>query len=80
MTCKSGALTLDGGKSSSLRTTNLSTGATIRSLKSLEAKTKKEPRLVLTETTMEQINNGKFFMLTRQTKLRPRDSMRNSVS
>jgi hypothetical protein len=82
MTCKSGALTQDGGKFSSMmrRRTNSSIGVTTRSSKSLEAKTKKEQRLVSTVTTMEETNNGQFFMLTRPTKLRLRDLMRNSVS
>jgi hypothetical protein len=45
--CKSGALTLDGSKSSNLRTNSLSTSLTIEFLMLLAQRTKKEALLVL---------------------------------
>jgi len=45
-----------------------------------EGKTKKDMLLEFGQITEVNINNGKFFILTKQQRLRPRDSMKNSVS
>jgi hypothetical protein len=74
MPCKFIALTLNGGKSSSMRRTNSSISPTKKPLKLSEVMTRKELRLVLQmKTKMKETNNGKFFMLTKPIKLRPRD-------
>ena len=80
MTCKSGAPTQDGSKYSDMITNNSSTGQTTRYLMSRVQRMKKEPQLEFMETMERITKNGKFFMLTRLLRLRPRDSMRNSDS
>jgi hypothetical protein len=61
------------------RRANSSIQATTRSLKLLELKISKDKKLVFSETMVEDINNGKFCIFQRLPRLRPRDSMKNSV-
>jgi len=67
-TCKSGALTQVGGKFSSMRIVNSSTGKTRKFLMSKEVKTKKVKLLESLETMDQEDNNG---MLSISTKQRP---------
>jgi len=73
MTCKSGAPTQDGSKSSSTRTTNLLTGTTTRSLMLKVAKTKKDTQLEYGQTIEENTNNGQLFILIKQRVLKLKD-------
>jgi hypothetical protein len=73
MTFKSGALTLDGGKFSSMRTVNSSIGRVERSLMSNKERTKKVIQLVFGVTTEENINNGKLCILIRPKVNKPRE-------
>jgi hypothetical protein len=72
-TCKSGAPTLDGSRSSSMRMVNSSIGPTRRYLMSLDLKMRKVKQLESLETTEDQTRNGKFFILTRLKRLLLRD-------
>jgi hypothetical protein len=78
--CKSGVPTLAGSKCSSLNQANSSTGQTVRYLMLKIAKMKKDKPLVLKQTNVELINNGKYFILTRLKRQRPRDSMKSLAS
>jgi hypothetical protein len=82
MICKFGAPTQDGGKSSSIRIANSSTGPTTRSLMSEEVKTKKDNKLEFGAITEADINNGKLFILIRQRahKLRVSPKTLDSIS
>jgi hypothetical protein len=73
MTCKSGALTLDGGRSSSMRTNNSSTSKTRKFLMLKEAKMQKEAQLVYGATTVVTIKNGLLSTLTKLIRLQIRD-------
>lgn len=80
MTCKYGALTQDGGKFSSTRTTNSSTGRATRSLMSNQARTKKGKPLKLGVTVEVKDNNGKLCILIKQRLIKLRDLTSNLVS
>jgi hypothetical protein len=79
-TCRSGAQIQDGGKCSSLRRTNSSTGRAARSLMSKEAKTKKDKQLVFLETMEEKDSNGKLFILTRLMVHKPKELIKTLAS
>jgi predicted DNA-binding protein (MmcQ/YjbR family) len=80
MTCRSGAPTQDGGKSSSIRIANSSTGTTTRSLTLEEVKTKKDNKLEFGAITEVDTNNGKLFILIKQRAHKPRVSLKTSDS
>jgi hypothetical protein len=80
LTCKSGALTQDGSKSSSTRTINSSTGNPLRCLMCLVPRTRKDKLFKYTVTTVERTNNGMSFILTRLMDLKLRDSTKTLVS
>jgi hypothetical protein len=80
MTCKSGALTQDGSKSSSMRTANSSTGPTARSSMLKEEKMLKDKQSVFGVTIEESINNGKLSILIRLMLLQQRALIRTSAS
>jgi hypothetical protein len=80
ITCKSGAPTLDGGRSSSMRESNLSTGRTARSLKSKATRMKKDMQLASGPTMVATTKNGQFCTQTRLTRLSRKDLIRTSVS
>jgi hypothetical protein len=82
MICKSGAPTQDGGRSSSIRIANSSTGTTTRSLTLEEVKTKRDNKLEFGAITEVDINNGKLFILIRQRahKLRVSPKTLDSIS
>jgi hypothetical protein len=79
-TCKSGALTLDGGKFSDSRTTNSLTGRAIRYLMLLDLKTKKDKPLVSRTTTMVLTNNGMYSILMKLKDQELRELTKTSVS
>jgi hypothetical protein len=72
-TCKSGALTLVGGKSSSMRTANLSTGTTTRFLMLEELRMKKVNKLEFMVTTMVNTKNGPLSILIKLKAHKPRE-------
>ena len=80
MICKSGALTQDGSRSSSTRTSNLSTGRAAKSLTLKEARMRKVKQLEFGVTTEESTKNGKSSILTKQRDLKPRESAKISDS
>jgi hypothetical protein len=63
MTCKSGAQTQDGSKFSSTRTTNSSTGKTVRYLMSQEPRMLKDKQSKFLVTTVEKANSGMLSTL-----------------
>lgn len=79
-TCRSGALTLDGGKFSSTRTNNSSTGRTPRYLKLRQTETKKDMPSEFTPTMEADTKSGLSFTLTSQRRVRIKDSIRNGAS
>jgi hypothetical protein len=79
-TCRSGAPTPIGSKSSSIKTTSSSTGQTTRFLMSMTQRTLKDRELESRTTKMLGTNNGKLFILTRQRILEAKDSTRSLVS
>jgi hypothetical protein len=79
-TCKSGAPTLDGSKSSSTRIANSSTGRTVRSLMLQEVKMKKVKQLEFMVIIEARTNNGKLSTLIKQTRLLLRELTMTSVS
>jgi len=76
-TCKSGALTLDGSNSSSMRRNNSSIGPTRRLLMFIQEEMKKEDKLSFGVTTERQTRDGllsiliklKQFLLRELTKI-----------
>jgi hypothetical protein len=81
VTCKSGAPTLDGSRSLSIKENISATFVRPTSVSMfLETKTKKVKLLKLTKDIMEPTKDGKYFILTKRQRLRPRDSMKNSDS
>jgi hypothetical protein len=72
LTCKSGALTQDGGKYSDSRRTSSSTGRATRYLMLKVAMIVKVPQFKFSATTEAEHNNGKFFMLTKLRRIEPR--------
>jgi len=52
----------------------------IDALMSTEVKMLKDKKFKYTIDTMEPIKDGRFFTLTKRQRLKPRDSMKNSVS
>jgi len=77
MTCKSGALTQDGSKSSLMLVSISVTSSKLTDASTLvEIKIKKDKLFVSTTDTMEQIKDGRFVMLI-LSKLKPRDLMKN---
>jgi hypothetical protein len=83
MTCKSGALTLDGGNFSSTlvpRLEPLLTSKTLTEFLTLTRRTLKANQLEYSTIMEESTKDGASFMLIRDQRLRPRDLMRNSVS
>jgi hypothetical protein len=80
MTCKSGALTLDGSKSSNMKTTSSSTSPKILYLMCPKPRILKDKLFKYMEITVERTKSGMFYILTRLIKLKPKDSMKNSVS
>lgn len=87
MTCRSGVLTLDGSKYLSMIRDNstillpllVPTTKTWYLLLKTQ-KMKKVMLLVFTATQRKLISNGKFYILTKPKRQKPRDSMRNSDS
>jgi hypothetical protein len=79
MTCKSGAQTLDGGKSSSSKMINSSTSPTEEFWMLKEAKMLKETQFNYGAITEVKLKSGQFSMLTKLIKLRLRDLMKNLV-
>jgi hypothetical protein len=69
MICKSGAQTLDGSKSSSMRIINSPTGQTARYLMSQELRTKKCKLFKYMVTTVERTKDGMLSIWTKQIKL-----------
>jgi hypothetical protein len=79
-TCKSGALTQDGGKYSSMRTTNSSTGTTTKPLTLKMVRTKKETQFKCGATMEAKPKSGTLFILIKQRDLKLRDLTKNSDS
>jgi hypothetical protein len=79
MTCKSGALTHNGSRSSSIKVSTLSTYKTENALKFLETRMMKEEQLLSTIDTTVLTRDGRLSMLT-LSRLKPRDLMKSSVS
>jgi len=77
-TCKSGALTQDGGKSSPIKMSTSSIGRIRNALMLLEAKMLKVELLLLGRDTMVLIRDGRSSILTRQKALKPRELMKTS--
>jgi len=72
MTCKSGAQTQDGSKSSSIKATNSSTGPTARSLMLEEGKTLKETQCKFGATTAPRLRDGMLCILIKPSLIKPR--------
>jgi hypothetical protein len=72
MICKSGAPTLDGGKSSSMKENTSLTGPTKKHLMFTEDKIMKDKRLLSGRNTVEPTRNGRLSILTnlRRNKLK----------
>jgi hypothetical protein len=80
MICKSGALTLDGGKSLSTReSTSVISNRPIDALMLLEERILKDKRFKFITGITVPTKDGRLFMLT-LLRLRLRDSMKNSDS
>jgi hypothetical protein len=79
-TCKSGAQTLDGGRSSNMRIIKLSTSPITRFLMSQDLRMKKVAQLVFKTTMEEETRNGKFYTLIKLIKLEQRVSTKISDS
>jgi hypothetical protein len=79
-TCKSGALTLDGGRSSSIKENNSSTSKTTRFLTLKVVRMKKDTQLEFGPTMEETTKSGLLFTLIRLKRLRRRDSTRTLAS
>jgi glycerol-3-phosphate dehydrogenase len=79
-TCKSGALTLVGGKFSSMRIVNSLIGRTRKSLMLKEVKTKKVKLLESLETMDQEDNNGMLSISTKQRAHKLRESTKTSDS
>jgi hypothetical protein len=83
-TCKSGALTPDGSKFSSLRMNTSSIHQTTKFLMLLEAKMKKdkllEYKIEMVEKVELLIRDGRLFILIKPPKLELKDSTKNLVS
>jgi hypothetical protein len=79
MKCKSGVLTLNGGKYSNSKMNTLSIGKMENALMFLVERILKDKKLLPGRDTMEPIKDGKLFMLI-LLRLKPRDSMKNSDS
>ena len=78
MTCKSGALTLDGSRFSNIKKIIFVTSKKkIDALRLAETKISKDKQFLLVIDKMVPIKDGKFFILTRRQPLKPRDSMKN---
>jgi hypothetical protein len=71
--CRSGALTLDGGKSSNLLTNNLSISKTEESLMFQVLKMKKEEQLLLIKLMAVTTKSGMSSMLIKPRQLQLRD-------
>jgi hypothetical protein len=69
MTCKSGAPTLDGGKYSSMKTTNSSTSRTTRYLMLEEQRMLKANKLESGVTIEVNTNNGQLSILIKPERL-----------
>ena len=80
MTCRSGALTQDGGKFSNMRTANSSTGRATRFSMLEVLRMKKVDKLVSGVTTEVNTNNGQLSILTKQRAHKLRVSTRTSDS
>jgi hypothetical protein len=80
MTCKSGVLTLDGSKYSSMKTTSSSTSPKILYLTSHKPRIRKDKLFKSMVIMVERTNSGMYSILTKLIKLRPKDSMKNLVS
>jgi len=80
MTCKSGALTQDGSRSSSTRIANLSTGLTIRCLTSETVRMLKDKLSGSRTILAERIRNGRLFILINLKLLPQKDSAKTLVS
>jgi hypothetical protein len=79
-TCKSGALTPTGGKSSSLKESNSSMLSTTRYLTLKEAKTMKELPSLFMITEEPKTRSGMLSILTRQRRRTSRKSEKTSDS
>jgi hypothetical protein len=79
-TCKSGALTLDGGRSSGIRMSNSSIGRTTKFLMLKEERMKKEELLVYGATMEATIKSGLSSMLTKLARLKIKDLIKTSDS
>ena len=79
-TCKSGALTQDGGNFSLTVNHTSSTGRTRRFLMFQDQRMLKDKQLSSGRDTVEQTRDGELSILTLIRETKPRDSTRNSVS
>ena len=79
-TCKSGALTQDGSRSSSMKTANSSTGRAARSLMSEELRMLKDNKLESGVTTRANTKCGQLSILTKQRVHKPRALTKISAS
>jgi len=78
MTCKSGALTLDGSRFSNIKKIiSVTSKKKIDALRLVETKISKDKQFLLVIDKMVPIKDGKFFILTRRQPLKLRDSMKN---
>ena len=73
-TCKSGAPTQDGSKSSFIdKSTSVTSKKQTNVSMSIKAKMLKVKKLSLMDNIMVPIKDGRFFILTRRQRLRQRD-------
>jgi hypothetical protein len=82
MTCKSGALALDGGNYSNMMANHalsLTSNTMIESL-ILQQQMPRDKQLEYGKLMVESTKSGVSLILIKLIRLKPRDSMRNSVS
>jgi hypothetical protein len=78
--CKSQALTPTGGRSSSMKVNNSSTGQTAKYLMSQEEKILKDKPFGSGRIMVEPTRNGRSSILTKQRRSQLKDSTKNSDS